>query len=248
MRQSITVLPEDILLAVCDHLDPQRAIGITTVARLERHQQAGFLDWRGRGSEFRAFSMTCRSLRKLCLPFMFRVCVLHAKMVDKVVPQSVSVFTRRLYIHQVQMTPSHFRDFLRAMPNVREAYVSYSPHLLPTLLETASLEVFALRRVPMSQPLALFANVSAPLRTLRLLPEPHLSFLDKPAEQILAETEWLKSLLPLVRPTLEQLYLPAESTRLSCLCLDTRRDVPPGYPPRPRLAAAYRVSRGPLVS
>ncbi|EJD45429.1 hypothetical protein AURDEDRAFT_184853 [Auricularia subglabra TFB-10046 SS5] len=211
-------LPRDVLLAICDHLELQLPFEITTVPRFERHEGTGFHEWYDSGSELLWLSMTCRRFRQLCAPIIFRVCVLERISENRDVPSSAAVFTRRLYIREVQMTASHFRDFLRNFPNLREAYVTDSPHLLPALLTTQSLEVLALQNVLMSHPLHLFTAVSSPLRTLRVLSSKRLLSADDNTQSTLVESDWLRSLLPRVRETLVELFIPAESTSISCLC------------------------------
>ncbi|KZW02755.1 hypothetical protein EXIGLDRAFT_372261 [Exidia glandulosa HHB12029] len=233
---SLSILPTDILLHICDFLlqDLQAWFRPTAptdfVPRVEDHvfgDTAGFV----RGSHaLDSLSATSKAFRAICLPSLFRSMTLRAESRDPSPPPSILLYVCVLRYIGSDVASSIRHDhmiLLTRMPNIREirCYRAGMARVPCDNLNLAcvapALQFLYLNDLHPTTKDMTIPCPQLPLRLLKIISSGRFPVLGTiPVASLVDSCNRLEALLGRSRSTMEELVLPGESTRLSFLSFE----------------------------
>lgn len=219
-------LPEDILVLVCAYIEGHDRFSLSTVPRFEENFLAYDLNGTPGPNRLIKLSETCRKLRLLCAPRIFRfprLDVAH-RLRDILAHRSLEIFpvlshARRLLIGDRGAEPGRLAALLELAGDMREVYLRRNVEPLPTLLQSQKLEILALSNAVWASirtDLPLPA-VRAPLRSLRICTPNRVKDMVHRHVDLSCEILWIEELCAQLCTRLEVLALPAEALRISVI-------------------------------
>lgn len=231
-------LPDDILLLVCAWLEEKERLPLVSVARFEVNFLVYALIGGVTRQPLRNLSGTCRALRRICIPRIFKLVFLTAAARDQDLPPVLS-HVRGFFVGSRGVDRGRLTRLHNLADSLREAYFDGNVQLLPDVLQLPTLEILATCDAEWArvQPPNSLPPIRAPLRCLRICSPDRYNLLADTPQDLSHEIQWVEELCAQLHTRLELVALPAESVRVSLLAKS----------PWPRLRELFLYGRCPIL-